>query len=312
MGWVNLLLSPLGWPYFAGTKLKMKLTQSFRTDVPVICVGNIMVGGVGKTPIVLEIVKHLQAKGQVPHILSRGYGGSLEYKRVNTETDTAKEVGDEPLMMAKQAPVWIGKDRKKTAKLAIREGATVLIMDDGFQNKSIRKDYSILVFDGKVGIGRGIGLPLGRLRESLNSGLKRTDCVVIVGKDQTKLRQKIKKKPIFYAEYSPIELPDMRKKYSLFAGIGRPEKFFETISNLGLRVVETNAFPDHYLYKTSDIERLIKSAIEKQANLLTTEKDWVRIEKKFQEKIAYLAVEIKFQNPSFFDEIDLLLKIKSL
>ncbi len=298
------LLAPIGWLYFLGTKIRLKITPSYQTAIPVICVGNIMVGGTGKTPLTIEIIKYLKSKGANPHVISRGYGGNLENIKVNKK-HSVKDVGDEPLMLSKYAPVWVGKNRKKTAKLAIREGATVLIMDDGFQNKKIRKDFSILVFDGKVGIGNGMGLPIGRLRESLSSGLKRADAVVIVGKDKTKLKKKIKNKvPVFFASVAPEKIPDMRKKYLAFAGIGRPEKFYETLKNLGTRIVETHSFPDHYVYKKNDLKRLEKSAEKQGLSLITTEKDFVRLSKDFQKKTIVLPIKMVFQKPEFFNFFD--------
>ncbi len=298
------LLAPIGWLYFLGTKIRLKITPSYQTAIPVICVGNIMVGGTGKTPLTIEIIKYLKSKGANPHVISRGYGGKLENIKV-TENHSVKQVGDEPLMLSKYATVWVGKNRKKTAKLAIREGATVLIMDDGFQNKKIRKDFSILVFDGKVGIGNGMGLPVGRLRESLSSGLKRADVVVIVGKNKTKLKKKIKNRiPVFFASVAPKKIPDMRKKYLAFAGIGRPEKFYETLKNLGTRVIETHSFPDHYIYKKNDLKRLENSATKQGLSLITTEKDFVRLPKDFQKKTIVLPIKMVFQKSKFFNFFD--------
>ncbi|MHA1540725.1 MAG: tetraacyldisaccharide 4'-kinase [Alphaproteobacteria bacterium] len=294
------LLAPIGWLYFLGTKIRMKLVLSYRTAVPVICVGNIMVGGTGKTPLAVEIIRYFQTKGKNPHIISRGYGGRLKNIKID-KNHTAKEVGDEPLMLSKYTTVWVGANRKNIAKMAIRAGADILVMDDGFQNKSIRKDFSILVFDGKVGIGNGMGLPIGRLRESLSSGLKRANAVVIVGKDKTKLAKKINKRvPVFFADVAPEKIPDMRKRYLAFAGIGRPEKFYESLTNLGTRVIETHSFPDHYNYKTSDLKRLKNRAEKENLTLITTEKDFVRIPKKFQKDIIAFPIKMVFQKQIFF------------
>ncbi|MBN1783831.1 MAG: tetraacyldisaccharide 4'-kinase [Alphaproteobacteria bacterium] len=301
------LLAPIGWLYFLGTKIRMRLMPSFRTEIPVICVGNIMAGGVGKTPLVIEIVEYLKKKGQIPHVISRGYGAKLQNVKVDPNKHNAKEVGDEPLMLSQYVPVWIGKNRKYTAKSAMREGATILVMDDGFQNKNIRKDFAIIVFDGKVGIGNGLGLPIGRLREPLSEGLKRANAVVMAGKDRTKLCKKIKNVPVYFTEVAPQKIPDMRKKYLAFAGIGRPEKFYESLRILGTRVIETHSFPDHYMYKESDLRRLKRAADKKGLSLITTEKDYVRLPKTFQKETTTLPIKMVFQKPDFFKEIDRLI-----
>ncbi|MHA1550206.1 MAG: tetraacyldisaccharide 4'-kinase, partial [Alphaproteobacteria bacterium] len=238
------------------------------------------------------------------HVLSRGYGGKLQNQKVNPKKDTARSVGDEPRMIANYAPVWVGKNRKKTAEMAIKDGATHLIMDDGFQNNTLKKDFSILVFDGAKGVGKNMGLPFGRLRESLFSGLKRADVVVIVGWDQTHLKNKIKKTkniPVYFADFKPLKLPDLKKKYIAFAGIGRPEKFFDTLKTLSVRVYETYAFPDHYVYKKSDMNRLFLRAKKENAMLITTEKDSIKLLPIDRKKVLTLKIKMVFQKETFFD-----------
>ncbi|MBN2675816.1 MAG: tetraacyldisaccharide 4'-kinase [Alphaproteobacteria bacterium] len=301
------IFAPFGWLYFLGTKVRWILTRSQSVSVPVICVGNITVGGTGKTPLVLALAAFFKKEGKTPHVLSRGYGGNLTNKRVDIKKHTAKEVGDEPRMLAEYLPVWIGKNRKKTAEMAIKAGADILIMDDGFQNNTLKKDFSIVVFDGKKGIGNGLGLPGGVLREPLRSGLKRADAIVIVGKDKTRLKKKIaqytKVTPIFFADFEPLKLPDLRKKYLAFAGIGRPQKFFDTLKTLSVHVIETFSFPDHYVYRETDIKRLLKEAEAQNATLITTEKDETKVPELYRKKITTLKIKMVFQEKKIFELI---------
>ena len=175
---LSKVLTPLGWIYGALTQVRLKLTKAPHVKVPVICIGNITAGGTGKTPVALSIAKILTSEVYHPFFVSRGYGGKLQNIIVNNKKHSAKDVGDEPLLLSRQAPVVVDANRYNGAQLAIKEGADLIIMDDGFQNPSLYKDLSFLVFDGNYGIGNGKIIPAGPLRETFIQGIKRADAII--------------------------------------------------------------------------------------------------------------------------------------
>jgi tetraacyldisaccharide 4'-kinase len=290
------LLFPLTPLYHLATSIRPLLVKPTKVAVPVICVGNLTAGGAGKTPTVACLVSLLKSTGHEPHILSRGYGGSLRGPvLVDQSKHSAAEAGDEPLLLCRCAPVWVGADRRGSAKLAIDAGATVLVMDDGFQNSHLHKDLSILVVDGAYGFGNGRLLPAGPLREGLPQGLSRSDAVLLIGNDQMGVENLLEGKPMFRSSISvDSEIATWMKDKAVFgfAGIGLPEKFRRTLEGVGADVVGFEGFEDHHVYSLAEIEQLALQAEEQGATLVTTEKDWVKLPAKWQAEIRSVPIEL--------------------
>ncbi len=297
---VSTLLLPLSGLYFLGAQVRPLLTKPVKVNVPVLCVGNLTAGGAGKTPTVVALVEFLRELGAVPHVLSRGYGGSLSGPlQVDPDKHSAGEVGDEPLLLARHAPVWIGKDRVASAKAAIVAGATVLIMDDGFQNPSLNKDLSLLVVGGSYGFGNQRLLPAGPLREGLSSGLARSQGMLIIGEDVHNVGEYAEGKALLKARIQADNAASQRlngQDVVAFAGIGLPEKFRKTLEALGANVVSFQAFADHHKFTISEIEALIGKAKDLDVPLVTTEKDWVRLPEKLRASVQQLPIEVVFED----------------
>ena len=284
------LLAPLGLVYSYFVCRRLKKTKPYQPKVPVICVGNLCVGGSGKTPVALAMADFFLKKGKKVVFLSHGYKSKRQDIVVDLE-DT-QGVGDEALLMAKKAPTVVNRNRAEGVQRAEKMGADIIIMDDGFQNPSVVKTLSVLVFDGKYGIGNGACIPAGPMREKLSEGLKRSDAVIIMGKDKTGLKEKIKKinnrLPILNGKLEPsIQLKGING--FAFAGIGHPEKFFEMLKNQGVVLTGTKSFPDHFNYTEKTMQMLLK----KDSLLLTTAKDMVKIPSVFHNKIVCVDVEFK-------------------
>lgn len=263
-------------PSFAYSHVS-KLYQSNKNlrqiDIPVICVGNLIAGGAGKTPTIIAIAEYLMSKGASPHIISRGYGRKRKDTLLVDETRTVADVGDEPLLLTKTCPTWVG-DRYHAMKKAVAAGATHLLLDDGFQDASIHKDFSLLVFDGHYGVGNGKVLPAGPLREPLAAGVERADATLIIGEDHTRLTDQIGAS--LTAKFVPLTtLPE--KKFVAFAGIGNPSKFFKTLEDAGVILADKVALPDHATYTEDVIRQLEERARMANAELVTTEKDAVKL-----------------------------------
>ena len=279
-----LLLSPASWIYAAVQRQRFDMYYPVPMARPVVCVGNIVAGGAGKTPVTLALADLLQREGFNPHLLSRGYGGSEEGPlQVSPDRDTAEDVGDEALMLVNAAPTWVSKNRALGVQAAIDTGATVIIMDDGFQNPTFFKDVSVLVIDAASGFGNGRVIPAGPLREPFESAISRCEAVVLLGDDTRGIAEMIGKEraelPIFKARLAPApDAPDLAgKQVYAFAGIGRPEKFRDTLVACGAEVTGWAEFPDHYPYTEEDLREMLSSAREKQTPVYTTAKDHVRL-----------------------------------
>jgi tetraacyldisaccharide 4'-kinase len=279
------LLAPLAAVY--GAVAAARLTQrGARAAVPVVCVGNPTVGGAGKTPLVLRLARLLQDAGDRPVLLSRGYGGSLEGPlRVDPARHHAADVGDEPLLLARAAPTFVARDRVLGAQAAVAAGAGLIVMDDGFQNPSLQKTFSVLVVDGRRGIGNGRVVPAGPLRAPLAAQLARADALVVVGSSDAGERVVTAARghgvPVFDAALAP----DAAAVAALagtrvlgFAGIGDPQKLFGTLASAGVAVAATRSFPDHHRYTAADANMLCKAAERGALTLVTTEKDLVRMQ----------------------------------
>ena len=281
---LSRLLLPLGALYGAVAARRLQ-REGFDAGIPVLCVGNYHVGGAGKTPTVLALTSVLRDLGEAPVVLSRGYGGRLRGPvSVDPERHTAADIGDEPLMLARTVPVVVARDRVGGVALARSQGATVILMDDGFQNPAIAKDASLIVIDGDRGLGNGRVFPAGPLRAPLSPQLARTDALIVIG-DGAAARPvaaaiAAQGRLVLSAHLRPNEaqLATLRGKRVLaIAGIGDPNRFFRTLRASGLDVVRERAFADHHPFTPSEIEALIAEASRDALTLVTTEKDLVRL-----------------------------------
>ena len=274
--------------------------------IPILCVGNLVAGGAGKTPTAIALAHVLRAQGRVVHMLTRGYGGrQLGPLLVDPTRHNSDAVGDEALLLARAAPTWVGVDRRVIAHRAADAGATIAIMDDGFQNPSLQKDLSLIVVDGEVGLGNGCVMPAGPLREDPVRALARADAILIMGEDRADVAAQLARMmprptPILSAKLAPTGEAQKLKgaRVFAFAGIARPEKFFASLRAAGCDLAGTRAFPDHYVFRKSDLAALKSSAIQSGSRLVTTEKDFVRLHPGDADGIATFAVEAVFDEPA--------------
>lgn len=293
------LLSPLGLAWqLAGTARRL-MARPWRAPVPVICVGNLVAGGAGKTPVVLSLLALLSERGLRPAALTRGYGGSDKGPLpVDPSRHDAAKVGDEALLLAAAAPTWLAHDRADGAREAVGEGAEVLVLDDGFQNASLRKDLSLLVIDADYGFGNGQVMPAGPLRETPESGLARADAVVLLGDGwpvgiDSHLPPGL---PVLRARLEPCERSLAGRRVYAFAGIGRPQKFFDSLRALGAVIAGCEAFPDHQPYDGATMQRLAAAAARAEAQLVTTAKDAARLGPAAPPGLAVLDVAVAWED----------------
>lgn len=300
---LRALLAPLSWAYAFAAAHRMRTTISRHAPVPVICVGNLTVGGAGKTPISRAIRAKL---GAGAHTLSRGYGGRIAGPLRVTPDMAASEVGDEPLLHARDGAAWIARDRLAGAQAAAQAGAHAIIMDDGFQNPALAKDLSIIAVDPAYGIGNGQVFPAGPLRERLEHGLARADAIVLLSPSsaspETPAWLERFTKPILHARLEPAGiLPD--SNLVAFAGLARPEKFFDTLAAMGGKVAEAVPFSDHHPYSEDDLRHLEEIAKDHDARLITTEKDAARLTPAWRARVAVLPVAARFTDDAALDTL---------
>ncbi|HEY5049092.1 MAG TPA: tetraacyldisaccharide 4'-kinase [Rhizomicrobium sp.] len=287
---VSAALSPIAWLYGASVAYRRDHTMGYRTKARIVCVGNVTAGGSGKTPVAIAVALVLLARGRRVTFLTRGYGGRLAGPVVvNTKEHNARDVGDEPLLLARIAPTIVARDRKAGARLADAQDGGVIIMDDGHQNFALAKDLSIVVVDTESGFGNGRVLPAGPLREPVRQGLARADAVIMSGQGTLSLPGY--SGPLLRARIVPA-MPAIGNCRALaFAGIGRPEKFFSTLKSLGVHLVACHAFADHHFYTRGEVSTLKAKAAEEHAILVTTEKDYVRLSG--QDRVDILALPVR-------------------
>jgi tetraacyldisaccharide 4'-kinase len=306
--WISRVLTPFGAIYglVAGWRLQ---GEGFDAGVPVLCVGNYHSGGAGKTPTVLALAKLLRDLGETPVVLSRGYGGRWHGPvKVDPTRHVAADVGDEPLMLALTIHVVIARDRVDGVALVRSQGASVILMDDGFQNPAIAKDASLIVIDGDRGLGNGCVFPAGPLRAPLQPQLARTDALIVVGDGTaaTTVATAIaaQAKPVLSARLVPDEASLVAlggKRVLAFAGIGDPGRFFRTLRGCGIDVVRERAFADHHPFLPEEIEALIAEAKRDGLTLVTTQKDLARLRGRegasdWTRNITAFAVTLEFED----------------
>ena len=286
----SVLLFPISLLIKVLSFFKRSFAKTHQCSIPIICVGNIYLGGTGKTPLCIEIFSILKNLNMNPVFIRK------KYDSFQDEADLQKQVG----------PVYQNKKRTDAVKEAVQNNANVAILDDGFQDFSINKNLSIVCFNEKKWIGNGLVIPSGPLREDL-SALKRASCVVINGKKNTDIENKIfsknKEAKIFYTQYKPQNINEFKNnKIIVFAGIGNPENFFDLLKDNKLNIVETIKFPDHHKYSEKELENLLSKIKENNTILLTTEKDYFRISESCRKNIKFLKIKVEIENKSQFIE----------
>ncbi|WP_417666688.1 tetraacyldisaccharide 4'-kinase [Roseibium sp.] len=288
-----LYLPSLLYGRVSGSRMSGK--PSGHCKLPVICIGNFVLGGVGKTPFALRLARRLAVEGYEAGFLLRGYGGSEKGPLlVDPAEHDAEMVGDEALMLAKAAPTVVAADRVAGAQLAQEQGIDILIMDDGFQNPALGKDLTIVLVDAATGLGNGLCLPAGPLRAPMSRQIVKTDLLVVVGSgdgaDEAVHLAGRRGLPILHAHVEP-EIQDELKERPLlaYAGIGRPEKFFKTMSDAGLDVAVSRSFPDHHPFTESEAQALLQQAEAEGLQLVTTAKDMARLETSRHEIFRWLS-----------------------
>jgi tetraacyldisaccharide 4'-kinase len=302
-GLISWLLAPLGWLYAAATARRLR-RPGYRPTVPVICIGNLVAGGAGKTPTTIALAQRLAARGHAVHIVSRGHGGRLGGPvRVNEKLHRAEDVGDEPLLLSAFAPVWVARNRAEGVRAAEADGARVILLDDGFQNPSVRPSLALVVVDAARGFGNGRCIPAGPLREPVATGLKRADLVLSIGEDAAQAR--------FEALWGPvIPVPRLRGRLSpvamgmdwsgervlAFAGIADPARFFATLRSLGAAVLRGEALADHAVLSETLLRRLEAEAAASGAQLVTTEKDAARLPPGWRARVLTLVVRLEVED----------------
>ncbi|PZU74954.1 MAG: tetraacyldisaccharide 4'-kinase [Brevundimonas sp.] len=304
------VLKPLGWLWAGVTARRIARAAPVDPGCAVVSVGNLTVGGSGKTPVAREILRLLRATGVEAHGLSRGYGGRLEGPiRVDPAAHTADDVGDEPLMLAQGSPAWIARDRVAGARAAVEGGAQALVLDDGHQNPALKKTVSLIVVDGETRgdewpFGDGSVFPSGPMREPLKAGLARADAVVImlptdVGAADPELLAVFADLPVFVARLTPEGPPPSGPQVG-FAGIAKPWKVERSLKAAGCDLVDFVPFPDHAAYSAETMRFLTDRAAVYDAGLVTTEKDWVRLTPEQRADVTAWLVVARFEDEAAF------------
>ncbi len=296
------LLGPLGSLYAGATAWRLAHGQPWAATVPVICVGNLTAGGAGKTPVVRDLAARLSNAA----ILSRGYGGREDGPlKVDPDRHSAADVGDEPLLLAQDAACWIAADRAAGAKAAVADDAQVIVMDDGLQNPALRQDLRLIVVDGTAGFGNRRAIPAGPLRESIADGIGRAHALIVVGEDRRGLAREFGHRlPVLAAR---LEARDAQlwsgARLVAFAGIGRPEKFRATLTEIGADIAGFRGFADHHPYRNAELEALTAEAAAIHATLVTTEKDWVRLTPEWRARIQPVEVTLRWNDEAAIETL---------
>ena len=305
------LLTPLGAAYGGLGRLRHHFVTPSAAGVPVVCVGNLTVGGAGKTPLAIALAQRLNQAGLAPHLLTRGYRGRLAGPvRVDLGSHDARDVGDEALLLAAHYPTWVSRDRVAGARRAVEAGAEALVMDDGFQNPALAKDVSIVAVDGASGFGNGRLVPAGPLRETPRNGLARAQAVVLVGEDESGVGAALngmlaseRRMPLLRAHFEPEPSARRFRDASVvaFAGIARPSKFFATLEQIGARIVARFAYSDHHRYHPEELMQMAELADAADAMLVTTAKDYSRLPDDARILVKVVAIRVVWDDPAGLD-----------
>ncbi len=300
-------LLPLAAGYSLAGRLRWALTKPWRADIPVVCAGNLVAGGAGKTPLAMALASWFGGHGRAVHFLTRGYRGRERGPlRVDPAFHTFRDVGDEALLLARVAPTWVARDRRAGAAAAQEAGAEIIVMDDGFQNPGLHKDLSLLAIDGGYGFGNGLVLPAGPLREPLAAGFARAQGAVMIGEDREEAAEKLPPGlPVLEARLIPgPEAEELAgKPLVAFAGIGRPEKFFESLRALGCELLDAVPYPDHHVYKPDEVMWLVEMAAATGAKPVTTLKDYVRLPEEAKPMVETLSVTLEWADEFALDKL---------
>jgi tetraacyldisaccharide 4'-kinase len=302
---ISTLLSPLGWIYSNVTKHKIKYGKFPKLNIPVICIGNLTAGGTGKTPVCISICKILQKADYNPCFITRGYGGKAKDLYIKKgELINPVIAGDEPLLLSQIANVSINANRYQAGLKAIENGADILILDDGFQNPTLYKDKSLIVVDGEYGFGNKKAIPAGPLRENISEGLKRAHAIIVVGEDKHKIKELADKYKLKYFNgfVKPIKPKIKNKNIIAFAGIGRPEKLYNSLKNLGYVIKHNFSFADHHFYTNNEIENIINLSQKENLEVFTTSKDFTKIPEQYRKSINVLDIKIDWKNENKLKE----------
>ncbi|MBF96200.1 MAG: Tetraacyldisaccharide 4'-kinase [Alphaproteobacteria bacterium MarineAlpha9_Bin4] len=300
------LLFPLSCLWMLGSSLNRVFTNPIKFNIPVICVGNLIAGGGGKTPVTIKLAKFLIKKGHKVHIIKKQYKSKNKEKLILVKKNSdPKLVGDEALLTAKVATTWLVKKRSTGIEKAIKCGANIVILDDGHQDYSIVKDYSILTIKDAQEFGNSKIIPAGPLRESIERGFRKADHIFYYGKiNRSKFNCLKKNIPISLVKVQhnkKIIFKRIKNKNVLaFSGIAHPDNFFNSIAKYNLKLIKKIEFPDHYSYTVDDIKRIVTIAKNFKLSIVTTEKDYVKISKKFRAKINSIPLQIKFDENNFY------------
>lgn len=306
-GWNARLFAPAAWLYGAVARWRMDHAKPAAVAAPVLCIGNVTVGGTGKTPTALAMAKAALALGYTPGFVTRGYGGShIRPHLVDLDQDTARSVGDEPMLLARAAPTVVSAQRAKSAQLLIDKGVDFIIMDDGFQSRTLHIDYALITVDARRGIGNGYVMPSGPLRAPLLDQMRFADAVLRIGNgsrgDRVVRAAARAAKPVMSAQLKPANVRAISgKKVLAYTGIGDPQKFYDTLSTFGCWLSATQSFGDHHMYSEADAKNLIRRADEERLELVTTEKDFVRLSHQsgplaaLKERTHVLPVTLEFE-----------------
>lgn len=313
--WQAWVLAPLAYLYGKGATQRMIQAPAGSVGVPVICIGNFIAGGAGKTPTALQLAKFALLAGLKPGFLSRGYGGGVSITTlVDLDRHNAHDVGDEPLLLAQITTTVVSVNRLAGAKMLVQQGCNLIIMDDGFQNPQLQKDYCLVVVDAERGIGNGFSMPAGPLRLPLPAQLMKADAILVIG-DAPGANSIIRMaaraaKPVFQAKLKTVNKAAWKDKQVIaYAGIANPQKFFNSLAEAGAEVVEALPFGDHHAYSEEEAQELINKARLRQMILVTTSKDKARLKSthkhlmRLNEVSNVMNVGLVFDEPSTLQRI---------
>jgi tetraacyldisaccharide 4'-kinase len=308
-GLIADLLAPASAVWSTAGRFRRALSRPYRPRVPVVCVGNLVAGGAGKTPVALALSAWLLERNVATHVVTRGYGGRLRGPvRVDPAHHDARSVGDEALLHAARSPCWVARDRAAGVRAAVASGAHLVLLDDGFQNPAIAKTLSVVVIDAAYGVGNHRVIPAGPLREALGDGLARADAVVLLATghepsldEPIPIPGGLPRIPAVMAPVAGERLAGLR--LFAFAGIGRPQKFFATLQALNADLVATQVFPDHHLFRATEIDDMRRAGDRAAAHLVTTAKDIVRVPPDLRPGIEVLEIEVRWSEPETLERL---------